>query len=187
MTLAQLIRDEKTTVVERWLDMVLATYPPQTAKMWKVNSDPFGNPVGQTTLRALGELTDHLLAWEDAAAICASLEPLVKIRAVQDFSPSKALSFVFFFKKVVRSLFAKAIARERLDAELAELDSRVENLALLAMDIYVKAREDLYRMRLDEFKRTHRMLFRKTGIMCETTDVLLTGAEPAGNGAVGTE
>lgn len=187
MTLAQLIRDEKKAVVEQWYDMVLATYPAQTAKLWKASSDPFSNPVGQTTMRALSELTDHLLVWNDAAAICASLQPLVKIRAVQDFSPSKALAFVFSFKKVVRGLFAKAVAREKLDAELADLDSRVDNLALLATDIYVRAREDLYRMRLDEFKRTHRMLFRKTGIMCETTDVLLTGAQPVADGAVGTE
>ena len=61
MTLAQLIRDEKKAVVERWYDMVLATYPAQTAKMWKANKDPFGNPVGQTTLRSLEELTDHLV------------------------------------------------------------------------------------------------------------------------------
>ncbi len=187
MTLAQLIRDEKKAVVERWYDMVLATYPAQTAKMWKANKDPFGNPVGQTTLRSLEELTDHLLVWEDAKAICSSLDPLVRIRAVQDFSPSKALSFIFFFKKVVRTRFAKAIAKQGLDAELAELDSRVDNLALLAMDIYVKAREELYRMRVDEFKRTHRMLFRKSGIMCETTDALLAGEQPATGGAVGTE
>lgn len=187
MTLAQHIRDEKKAVVERWYDMVLATYPTQTAKMWKASKDPFGNPVGQTTLRVLDELTDHLLVWNDAGAICASLDPLVKIRAVQDFSPSKALSFVFFFKKIVRAHFAKAISREGLEAELAEMDGRVDNLALLATDIYVKAREDLYRMRVDEFKRTHRMLFRKSGIMCETTDALLTGAQPGAGGAVGTE
>lgn len=187
MTLAQLIRDEKTAVVDRWYDLVLSTYPGQTAKVWKANTDRFTNPVGQTTLRVLGTLVDQLLRWDDAKAVCAPLEELVKIRAVQDFTPAKALSFVFFFKKVLRELFAETIAREGLGGELAVFDGRVDNLALMAFDIYVKSREELYRMRVDEFKHAHRMLFRKAGLMCDSAEVLGGGAPPSQDEPAGTE
>lgn len=175
MTLAQRIANGKESLVDRWYDLVLATYPGETAKLWRRNSDPFTNPVGQATHRALAELVDHLLVWSDAQAICTSLDEVVKIRAVQDFTPAKAMAFIFLLKKALREVFAKDLAGGGLDAELAALEARVDNMALMGFDVYVREREKIFRMRVDEFKRTHRMIFRKTGIMCETTDSLVRG------------
>lgn len=175
MTLAQRIANGKESLVDRWYDLVLATYPGETAKLWRRNNDPFTNPVGQTTHRALAELVDHLLVWNDAQAICKSLDEVVKIRAVQDFTPAKAMAFIFLLKKALREVFSKDLAGGGLDAELADLDARVDNMALMGFDVYVREREKIFRMRVDEFKRTHRMIFRKTGIMCETTDSLVRG------------
>lgn len=175
MTLAQRITSGKESLVDRWYDLVLATYPGETAKLWRKDRGLFTNPVGQTTRRALSDLVEHLLAWSDASAICASLDEVVKIRAVQDFSPAKAMSFIFLLKKALREVFAEDIAKGGFEAELTAFEARVDNMALMGFDVYVREREKIFTMRVDEFKRTHRMLFRKTGIMCETTDSLVRG------------
>ncbi|WP_081859221.1 RsbRD N-terminal domain-containing protein [Desulfohalovibrio reitneri] len=165
MTLAQLLTEEKEAMVEAWFDLVLSTYPPETAKLWKANRDQFTNPVGSTVLRALGGLVEELADWSDADRVCAHLEEIVKIRAVQDFTPGKAVSFVYLSKKALKRVLGSRA--ESMRAELETFESRVDNLALLAFDIYVKNREQLYRMRVDEYKRAHNMLFRRAGLMCE--------------------
>ena len=165
MTLAQLLTEEKEAMVEAWFDLVLSTYPPETAKLWKANRDKFTNPVGNTVLRALDGLVDELADWTSADRVCAHLEEIVKIRAVQDFTPGKAVSFVHLSKKALKRVLGSRA--ESMRAELETFESRVDNLALLACDIYVKNREQLYRMRVDEYKRAHNMLFRQAGLMCE--------------------
>ncbi len=167
MTLIQLVAENKAKVLDQWYQLVLATYPKETAALWKSNKDPFTNPVGATFRDALDKLIDGVLAWENAQDICSYMEDIVKIRAVQDFTPGKALSFVFLFKKAVREALASQIRKADLGRDLETLDGRVDNMALMAFDIYTKAREQVYSMRVQEYKRTHHMLFRKAGLVCE--------------------
>lgn len=166
MTLAALMKDNQTAVAARWHEAVLGTYPPQTAKLWKQNTNRFTNPVGSSTLTALTALVGDLIAWDDATRVCTHLEEVVKIRAVQDFTPGKAVSFVFLLKKVIREVFEKDIARSGLASEVAAFETRIDNMALMAFDIYAKCREQLYLMRIEEFKHRHHMLFRKAGLTC---------------------
>lgn len=169
MRLSSLIRDNKPAVVERWYDQILSAYPVETVRLWKKGRDQFGNPVGATFTRCLGPLLDALMDWQDPAAIAAPLDEIVKIRAVQDMAPGKALAFIPAFKKILRELFGEAIVAQGLMDELAAYDARIDNLVLMAFDIYTKSREKLYEMRVQEFKNAHHMIFRKAGIMCETS------------------
>jgi hypothetical protein len=114
----------------------------------------------------LARLVDELIVWQSPDRICEALSDIIKIRAVQDFTPGKALAFVFSFKKIVRERFEREVHDRRLHDELSLFDSRVDNLSLLAFDIFVKQREQIYAMRVEEFKNRHHMLFRKAGIQC---------------------
>ena len=168
MRLAQLIKDSKAAVVERWYELVLSSYPQETVTLWKKQRSEFANPVGATFLGALDELLEAVLAWQDAGAVSAALERIVKIRAVQDMPPSRALSFIPGFKKLLREQFAESIASEGLVQELAMFDARMDNATLIGFDIYTKSREQLFEMRINEFKSAHHMAFRKAGIICES-------------------
>jgi hypothetical protein len=168
MRLSEHIREAKPTVVERWYDLLLESYPPETVTLWKSKQDKFTSPVGATFSKALRTLVDEVVAWRDASALTAPLEDIVRIRAVQEMAPGKALAFILGFKKLLRELFAEDITREDLVQELAMYDARIDNLALLAFDVYTKNREKLFEMRVTEFKNAYHMVFRKAGIVCDT-------------------
>ncbi|MEG6550757.1 RsbRD N-terminal domain-containing protein [Desulfocurvibacter africanus] len=164
MQLSVLIQENKAAVVDKWFDHLLSSFPPETQKIWKKNKDRFTNPVCHIFHASLEGMVDGLVSWQDAEALARPLSDLLKVRAVQDVAPSKSLSFIFGFKKVLREMFGG-----QADAgELGVFDTRVDNLVLMAFDLYTKNREQVFCMRIDEFKHAHHMAFRKAGIICES-------------------
>jgi len=165
MGLEERIAERSEELAEKWADLILGTYPPQTQAVWRPNRERFSNPVGHAILTTTAEIIPLLLAWNNAEAVAGSLTQLVKIRAVQDFAPSQALSFVFLLKKLLRQEFAKELsARGALD-ELLAFETRVDNLAVIAFDLYVSARDQVQRMRVEEVKRAHVNIVRRANLM----------------------
>ena len=76
-----------------------------------------------------------------------------KIRAVQEFSPSRAVGFVFCLKDAVRSVLGESLKDPAHASGLAELDGQIDRLALMAFDVYVQCRERFYELRVKELKR----------------------------------
>jgi hypothetical protein len=152
-------------LARKWADLVLGTYPEQTQAVWRTNHDPFSNPVGAAILRATSELMPLLVTWNDAEAVAKSLDQLIKIRAVQDFAPSRALSFVFLLKKLLRQEFMESLAANGALEELMRFETRVDNLAVIAFDLYVAARDQISRMRVEEVKRAHKNIVRRANLM----------------------
>lgn len=169
MSMERRIAEHKTELAEKWAEMILGTYPPETQKVWKNNVNRFSNPVGTTIREAAEELVGLLLSWEDANAICCALEQLVKIRSVQDFSPSQALSFVFLFKKLLRDEFFKDMKKSGELEDLLRFEAKVDNLMLMAFDIYSKSREQVYKMRVEEVKRAQHTLLKKARMIVDVT------------------
>lgn len=154
----------------KWAELILGTYPEQTQAVWRTNHDPFTNPVGAAIKNATDQLIPLLLTWNDAEAVANSLEQLVKIRAVQDFAPSRALSFVFLLKKLLRQEFmTRKSTRDELE-ELLRFETRVDNLAVIAFDLYVAARDQIARMRVEEVKRAHANLVRRINSLGTTAN-----------------
>ena len=165
MGFEQRIAERSKELADKWADLILGTYPPETQAVWKSNRERFSNPVGHAIHTAASELIPLLLAWNDADAVAAALTRLVKIRAVQDFSPSQALSFVFLFKKLLRQEFMKELAAQGALEELLAFETRVDNLAVIAFDLYVAARDQVQSMRVEEVKRAHTNIVRRANLM----------------------
>jgi hypothetical protein len=140
-------------VAELWLRRVLSSYPGQSAEFLATERDPFRNPVGSTIRRALGILLDELLLGMDQGRLDAALDSIVQIRAIQDLPASRAVEFLFQLKDILRTQLAGP------DREL--LDSRIDDLTLLAFDLYVKYRERTYQAKANEARRRVFVLERK--------------------------
>lgn len=140
-------------IAELWLRRVLSSYPGQSAEFLATERDPFRNPVGSTIRRALGILLDELLLGMDRGRLDAALDSVVQIRAIQDLPASRAVEFLFQLKDILRTQLAGP------DREL--LDSRIDELALLAFDLYVKYRERTYQAKANEARRRVFVLERK--------------------------
>lgn len=164
MSLLETIAARQEELAHKWADYILGTYPEQTQTVWRKNRDQFSNPVGHAILSATSELIPQLLTWNDAEAVAKSLETLVKIRAVQDFSPAQAISFVFLLKKLLRQEFLAELSARGALEELLAFETRVDNLATIAFDLYVRSRDQIARMRVEEVKRAHVSIVRRANL-----------------------
>lgn len=130
--------------------------------MLKREKDQFANPVGHSIRSGIEGIFDQFLRGIDPEQMSPFLDRIIRIRAVQDFSPAQAVVFIFHLKKVLRELRGSAPPEERLDlTEILRFESKVDELALLAFDVYSSCRERLYEVRVEEVKsRSHRLLQR---------------------------
>jgi len=142
----------RSTILQRWFDLVVETYPPQSQKFIKEQKNPFANPVGSTLLEGIEGLYEELLRGMDSEKMKGFLEPVIRIRAVQGFSPSQALSFIPSLKGILREELRREAREKRFSEELYELDSRIDSLTLLAFDLYMGCREKICEMRARELR-----------------------------------
>jgi len=159
--MAQLV-SQKEAIVGKWLARVIDTYPPETARFLRGQKDPFANPVGQTTHQSLAILVDMLLAEMDEAAVRTALDPVIRIRAIQAFTPAQAVGFVFDLKAILRECAGSTpVAGEAW----SRLDGRVDQMALMAFDIYMQCREKIYELKANEMKNTTYKAFARAGLI----------------------
>lgn len=151
MGLDEALTAKREAVLERWFQAVLATYPQETARFLAAGGDPFANPVGYTVRDGLGRIYDGLAANVTTLELSAALDGIVRIRAVQEFTPSAAVGFVYALKGILREELAAA----GLDsAGQALIEDGVDRLALAAFDVYMQCREKLFAIRVREIKES---------------------------------
>jgi len=168
MRLKELLAQKKTAIIDKWFDAVAETYPADTAGFIKRQKDPFSNPVGGTTQKGLMVLMDELLGEMNSDKIDSFLDPIIRIRAVQDFTPSRATSFVFSLKKIIREHLNKCDFNDHLIvADLALLDQKIDLIGLRAFDIYMKCREKIYQIKAHEEKNRFFCAFERAGLIKE--------------------
>jgi hypothetical protein len=160
MDLKILLQERKTTIVKRWFDSITETYPDDTSRFLKKHKDQFTNPVGYTISEGIEHLFDALLQGMLQDKVSAFLDSIIRIRAIQDFTPSEAVAFIFRLRKVIRQELGDEILKQQgmLEA-LSAFDSAIDDLALYAFDIYMRCREKIYELKANEARNmTFRLL-----------------------------
>jgi hypothetical protein len=162
MNLDNFLSHQRNTIIKKWFDCVVGTYAPETSGLLKKESNQFANPVGHTILHGIEAIFDEFLRGMDREKLTPHLDRIIRIRAVQDFSPAQAISFIFSLKQIVRDELKNHVPENPIpSSEIAAFESKVDQLGLLAFNIYTQCRERLYEVRLNEFKmRTFRLLQR---------------------------
>jgi hypothetical protein len=167
--LTQLI-EKKPTITEKWFEMVISSYAAETAKFLKGQKDPFANPVGQNTRKNLDLLFDLLSLPFDETRIEAALDPIIRIRAIQNFTPAQATRFVFGLKQVIRDWLPLKDSDTRLMNEMADLDRRIDEFGLAAFNVYMRCREKIYELQANEMKSRTLRAFARAGLVKEPED-----------------
>ena len=166
-SLFTLLADNKPAIYQKWFDLVANTYPPETAALLKNKKDAFANPVGQATRTGLDGLLDDVLGAVDRDSVTKHLDPILRIRAVQDFSPSRAIAFVLDLKNIVKNHFASQLEDPGLLAEYIDFAVRVDRLALIGFDIYVACREQIYMLKVTTEKDKIYKAFQRAGLIVD--------------------
>lgn len=164
MPLTAHLAQKKSAILGRWLNMIYESYPPETAIFLRKEKNRFDNPAGYRISEGLEGLYGALLQEMERDQVLACLDEIIRIRALQNFTPSQALAFIFLLKIVIREELSGEIQKENLALELLDLESRIDGLALLGFDVYTKRREKIYEIKADEAKRRVSGLMRKTGL-----------------------
>jgi RsbT co-antagonist protein rsbRD N-terminal domain len=166
MKLQKLLSEEKAAIIKKWFDAVLETYPEDTSRFMGKKGNPFANPVGHTIRRGIEGVFDELLGDLDYERVSPFLDEIIRIRAVQDFTPSQAISFIFSLKSLIREELRKSRPEVPWE-ELLELESKIDKLALFSFDIFVACREKLYEIKANELRNMTFRLLQKVNVSDE--------------------
>ncbi|MCL4456994.1 MAG: RsbRD N-terminal domain-containing protein [Nitrospirae bacterium] len=167
MSFNKLLSEKKPAILKKWFDAILDTYPAETADFLKKQKDRFANPVGSTIYSGMDSLLNSLLNADDPDTISKYLDDIVRIRAVQDFTPSQSLAFVFKLKDAVREEMSGESNAGDFPGELIAFERRVDALALTAFDIYMKCREKIYDLKANELRNMTVKLVERANLIFE--------------------
>ena len=166
MSLKELLQQKKSVILERWFDSILETYPADTRRFLLKKKNRFANPVAHEISRGIEEIFNNILKGADSEDVSPFLDKIIRIRAVQDLSPSQALGFIFDLKKLIREELAENMGKSSISEELWELERKIDALGLMSLDIYTKCREKLYELRVKEVKNRVGRLIERANMMC---------------------
>jgi len=153
MRLQNLLSKRKSAILKRWFDVILETYPTDSAGFLRNKKDLYANPVGHTIAQGLKGFFEQFLEETDFDAAPPLLDNIIRLRAVQDFTPSQALIFIFLLKNVIKEELKDEIKEQQLFEELLILESKIDKVALLSFDIYVKCREKIYELKANDIQK----------------------------------
>lgn len=171
MKLEQILTEHQQALEDKWIDAIHNTYPLDTVGFMRRQKDQFQNPVGHRIATSAKALLDALIRpGLDSDEIAAPLDDMVRIRAVQDFTPAKAIGVFYLLKSMVRGLFKDKLADPELVQDLMAFESKIDTLVLLSLEVYVKCKAQVYEMRIKEIKNQHHMLLRRAKMVCEPAE-----------------
>jgi len=151
-------------ILAKWLDTLLGSYFPDAVQFLKKEKDPFSNPMAHQLSRGLTDILAVLVEDEGVEEANTALDEVIRVLALQDTPPSRALAFVFTLKQVVREELQEELKDPTLAPALVELESRIDGLALLGFDAYTQRREKLCELKVNEVKARVSGLLRRAGI-----------------------
>jgi hypothetical protein len=169
MSLKQTLKKNKASFIKKWFQATIDTYPSQTAKILGKESNRFDNPVGAVTHETVEDVLNLIIGDFTPEQLEKTLDPIIRIRAVQSFSASQAVSFVFALKK---------IGVEILDNDLhGEFDKLVDEIALAAFNRLMKCKEEIFLLKANESKRRVHRAFERAGLVAELKEEGLPGSK----------
>jgi len=167
MDLSDLLAEKKSPVVEKWCDLILEVYPEEGRRFFGKQKDQFANPVGRTIFEGAESIYDELLGEANSERISLFLDNIIRVRAIQDFSPSQATGFIFGLKKIIGEELGDQLQQEGISEEWAAFNSRIDGLALMCFDIYTECRQKVFDIRVKELRNQSHKLLKMAGLAYE--------------------
>jgi hypothetical protein len=153
MSLKDLLVEKRAILLQRWFDRILEDYPPETQAFFRENKSPYSNPIGVTLRKGMEGIVDELFKPAGVAEARAILEPVMKVRAVENLPPSQGGKFILPLREVVSEIVRETKRNDLLGREWLDLNSRITQLALLGMNLYSEYREKVNQLRIEEGER----------------------------------
>ena len=148
----ELLTEKKLSIVSKWTDRILKTYSEETLKFLKADRNQFSNPVGNIIRNNADCIYDEIISDNNPEKLRSLLADIIRIRALQDFTPSEAIGFVYILKIVICQELKEFASDKKFLNEFYEVNERIDRIALLAFDIYMECKEKVHRLRINEIR-----------------------------------
>ncbi|MFV0421188.1 RsbRD N-terminal domain-containing protein [Oleidesulfovibrio sp.] len=169
MTLNDILIEHRELLIDKWTAQIHQTYPIDTVGFLRSQKDQFHNPVGDRTEKATAALFDMLTAdGIDPEAAAPYLDDIIRVRAIQKFTPEQAVAVIYFLKSIVRESLKKQVEENNLYPQLLAFESQIDTMVLISFGIFAHCREKLHMMRAEEYKRRYAQLIRRAERILDT-------------------
>lgn len=169
MLLIEKAKQEKNVLLQKWVDKYYASYPLGSTGFIRTSLDRFKNPIGVITQTSLNTLYDAALGEDiDLSDVHCALEDLVRLRAIQEMPASRAVGPMAQLKTLFKVEVFDVLVKENKDSKVLQelmndfftVESRIDSLLLLSLDMYVADREKVYQLRVEEVHRNQSQVVR---------------------------
>ena len=170
MDFIKALEQNRKTIIDQWFLSTINTYPQETARILGKSSNRFDNPVGSATVQSLEDTFSLLLDKKfDADKIETALDSVIRIRAVQSFTASQAVGFVFDLKQII-----KTVLKGKQDSAF---DAKIDQTILAAFNRFMKCRENIFLLKATESKRRIHRAFERAGLVTELKEEALLDSD----------
>ncbi|AEH45409.1 hypothetical protein Thein_1548 [Thermodesulfatator indicus DSM 15286] len=159
--LKELINENRADIETRWYELILETYPPEAAAFFRKNKDQFDNPVGAKISAGVIGILEELAGKGDEKRIAECIDEIIRLRAVQEFTPSQAVKVFPLLKRAIREVLEDELEDKGLLQEFLKLEEQIDEITLKGFEIYQQCRERLYHLKVEEWKSRMYMLLRR--------------------------
>lgn len=147
------LQERKSVILGIWFETVIKTYPADTRTFLQKKENTFTNPIGSTIYEVLGVVLTEIVQDRNLNKIKESLEELIHLRAVQDFTPGQAISFLPSLKQIIKRELSNANLMGAYHEEYDNFSLFLDELTMQAFDIYMGCREKIFNLKIKELKR----------------------------------
>jgi len=151
--LREILEQKKGPVVEKWIKTIHKSYPPETAQFLNSQKNRFANPIGASIQDSVWPLYDQLIGEPDPEITKKNLDILIRVRAVQDFSPASAVRIIFELKRIIRGELMEEVVKHHLLERYFEFESKIDHFALLAFDVFMECREKVWEIKRNDLMK----------------------------------
>ena len=150
--LKELLNQKKSKIVSNWIELIFNSYPAEAENFLKLKKNQFSNPIGYTITTNTEKIFDELINDYDLEKIKLLLDDIIKIRAVQSFSPSQAVYFLLDLKKAIRDECKAELINKNVSDELSDFELIIDKMLIIGFELYMEAREKVFKIRVNEIK-----------------------------------
>lgn len=151
--LTELLIREKNKIIDRWVQLIVETYPSHSSQFLLKQTDRFSNPVGYTITTETEALFNSFLNDDIENSGVIALDNLMRVRTVQNFTAAEAVGFIFSLKQTIREVIEENGREDIPFKMILILESKIDQLALKAFDSYMNCRDKINEIRIKDIKQ----------------------------------
>jgi nucleoside 2-deoxyribosyltransferase len=167
-----IVSSRKDRWISQWMDVLMSSYPQESARFFRETSDPFANPVGAAFRKGVRNLFEVLEADDyDPEAAKQALDPMIRVRAIQEMAPSEALGFIPQIKSIMEADTRLLESGDARVIRVRQIAGHADKALLTAFDLYMACKKHVYTLRAQQARDGVRQLLIKKELISELPDI----------------